>query len=55
MVRVQTIETGKMAHTMFVTPWVPEKPYPKVNSGLGTGTRHIGHQEELKHYHLQLP
>ena len=24
VVRVQTIETGKMAHTMLLTPWVPQ-------------------------------
>ena len=29
MLRVQTIETGKMAHTIFVTPWVPQNHIPR--------------------------
>ena len=29
MVRVQTIEMGKMAHTMFLTPWVPQNHNPR--------------------------
>ena len=29
MVRVQTIGTGKMAHTMFIIPWVPQNHIPR--------------------------